>query len=142
MRRIRDALAAWNGLAGSPDDAPLWAEVCGLLLAPALFARAGVHVWVALFADVDPRLAPGTDVTVASPIRGLRGDRHDAVARLGVCGAGVAALGAWPPAVIQTLPPLLAIGLTAQIAVLLADPALYAVSIARNDDHDRSTTDG
>lgn len=128
----REAVAAWDRLAESPDDAPLWAEVLGMAFAPSLFARAGVHVWVALLAGVDPRLAEGTDVSLRSPIRGLRGDRNDLLARLGVLGVGVFALAGWPPEfVFATMPAPVAAWVLGQTGVLLADPLAYLITYVR-----------
>lgn len=128
----RRIVTAWNDIAGTPDDAPLWAEVAGLLFAPALFVRAGVHVWVALFADVDPQLADGSDVSLRSPIRGLRGDRHDALARIGTAGAGIVAFAAWPPAMLFSAAPApVAIWILAQTYALGADPLAYLITHVR-----------
>jgi len=129
----RRLIGAWDEVAESPDDAPLWAEVLGMVFAPALFVRAGVHVWVAWLAGVDPRLAAGHDLTVQSPIRGLRGDRHDAVARLGTLGVGVFAVSAWSPQFALAIwPTPVAVWVLGQVAVVCADPALYILSIARS----------
>lgn len=128
----RRLVTVWNDIAGTPDDAPLWAEVVGLLFAPALFARAGVHVWVALLADVDPRLADGSDVSLRSPIRGLRGDRHEPLARAGTAGAGIVALAAWPPAMmVSAAPTPVAVWVLAQTYALGADPFAYVLNHVR-----------
>lgn len=128
----RRIVTAWNDIAAKPDDAPLWAEVLGMVFAPALFARAGVHVWVALLADVDPRLADGSDVSLRSPIRGLRGDRHDVLARIGTAGAGIVAFGAWPPSMLFSAEPApLAVWMLAQTYALGADPLAYLLNHVR-----------
>lgn len=129
---VRRLVEAWDDIAGAPDDAPLWAEVAGLLFAPALFVRGGVHVWVALLADVDPRLAGGSDVSLRSPIRGLRGERHDVLARIGTAGAGIVALGAWPPSMLFSVAPApLAVWMLAQTYALGADPLAYLLNHVR-----------
>lgn len=132
IRRVRDAVMAWNDIAETPDDAPLWAEVVGLVFAPALFVRAGVHVWVALLAGVDPQLATGSDVSLQSPIQGLRGDRNDLLARLGTVGVGVFAIAAWsPPFVFATMPTPVAVWVLAQISAVAADPLAYVIHHVR-----------
>lgn len=132
LRELNDRL--------STDDAPLWAEVLGAVLAPTIALRGGVHAVTALVGArvtgeaIDPHTA-GHGLTLASPIRGLRGHRLDRVARYLTAVIGVGGL-AWVhfPAIAQPVP-------RAYVALncvaLAADPFAWAICAIRTR---RSTT--
>lgn len=123
---LRDAIRRWDDRFGT-DDARVWAEVLGVILAPGLFIRAAVHVWLALAADavreehVDPHLA-ARDITLASPIKGVRDHRVDPAARIVTAVAGLAVWSSWPPA---TLGGVVGLWLGANWLVALSDPLQY-----------------
>jgi len=129
IRRARDALRRYNDIAAT-DDARLWAEVMGAILAPGLLVRAAVHVWAALAADAhlpegcDPRLA-ATDITLASPIQGLRGHRLDPGIRVVTALAGVGMFQLWWP--LPGAPIAVKAWFLACVAVPVSDPVQYAV---------------
>jgi hypothetical protein len=116
----------------SPDDAPAWAEVLGVVLVVGLATRDGVHAWTALLGGdllgerVDPHLADH-DVTLASPVLGLRGHRLDRVARAGTALLGAGAWHLFDPAGIVATNPVVGAWVAANVAVLCADPALWAL---------------
>lgn len=139
---IRDAVRRWNNRFGT-DDAPLWAEVLGAVLAPGLFIRAAVHVWLAIAADavrdehVDPHLA-GRDITLASPVQGLRGHRVDPAARVVTAVAAFAAWSAWPPSLIGGVA---GVWLGANWLVALSDPLQYGLLWGRRLYRTQTTPD-
>jgi hypothetical protein len=116
------------------DDAPWWADLLGAVFAIGLFVRSGCHVYSALIAGADPHVADN-DVTLVNTVLALRQDsRADLGARILSLFAGVEAwlmfdpqsLGAMidGPATVQVAVPAF---VAANIAVLLADPLLFAV---------------
>lgn len=119
----------------STDDAPLWAEVLGLVLAAAILLRGGMHVATALVAssltesEIDPHLV-GHGLTLASPVRGLRGHRYDRVARYltGVIGIGGLTWVLYP-AIPNPIP---RAWVWLNCAALAADPLAWGVLIVRN----------
>lgn len=127
---LRDAVARWDAAMGTPD-APLWAEVVGLVCAVGLFWRAGMHVITAIVVPwTDPDLAAGHDVTWRSPVADLRGRRAAAVAHL-LCAisAGVGAT-LWPPAWLATQSVPLAAWATLQLGVVGVDPLVFVLGRA------------
>jgi hypothetical protein len=126
---VRDAIRRWDAAMGAPD-APLWADVVGLVCALGLFWRTGMHVITAVAVPwVDPELA-GTDVTWRSPVADLRGRRAAAVAHL-LCAlsAGVA-LTLWPPAWLAAQSVPLAAWATLQVGVVGVDPLVFVLGRA------------
>lgn len=130
LDELRDAERRW-----SADDDRWWAEVLGLVFAVGLYLRATTHVLTALVAgdvldeDINPRLAD-TDVTLASPVTGLRGHRVDRAARFATLVVG---LGAWlylTPLTGGTAP--IAAFTVAQLAVCLLDPVAFVAWQARD----------
>lgn len=105
-------------------------ELLGMVLAPALFFRAAVHVLTAGAVDRDPHLSDDSDVTLRSPVPSLRGHKNDALARLGsVALALVLAWGA--PTLPLTSGGLLGgvvLWLVANWAVLASDPVAWIVN--------------
>lgn len=125
LRALQELLAA--------DDAPLWAEVLGTLLAAGAMFRTGVHVWVVILAnefggtDLDPNLAD-YDITAASPVPALRGHHLDRVARILTGFGGFAGWLVFKPAGIPH--PLLAAWVGAQFVLLGLDPLLWVADSA------------
>ncbi len=73
LQRLREW---WR--AESTDDAPVWAEVLGMLLAGGLLFRAACHVFVARLHDLDGELAE-TDLSAANAVAAIRdGDERRA----------------------------------------------------------------
>jgi hypothetical protein len=74
------------------DDAPLWAEVLGVVLAPALVLRGGCHVWAALLAGVDPAV-DRNDVTLQNVVLAVRDESAtaDLAGRLLAASIGITA---------------------------------------------------
>lgn len=111
----------------STDDAPLWAEVLGILLAVGFAARGLAHILAALGSGNDPQLR-GNDVTAASAVESLGDDRTaDASARVlalsfGVFGLMLASNAGGVPGTAF---------IAANALVPLTDPALFLVSITR-----------
>lgn len=144
---IRDAIRRWDEQFGT-DDARLWAEVLGAVLALGLFIRASVHVYAALAAEsvlpegCDPHLARA-DISLRSPIVGLDGHRLEPEVRVVTALIGI---GAW--AVLIPVPRPIAIvdyWLMLNLAVPIADPLAYVVllvveSYRSPTNTDRSTT--
>lgn len=124
------SVRAWDDR-HEPDDAPLWAEVCGVVFAAGLLIRAGAHIVAALIDGSDPRVAD-SDVSFGNAVASLRGGewRPDLAGRvlavgLGVCGwvlldpLGMEATGA-------------GVVVAANLGVLVADPLWFAVHRVRN----------
>ena len=66
----------------STDDAPLWAEVLGVVFALGLAVRAQAHVTVALLHGIEPCFR-NHDITVKSPVAAIHpGTLPDALGRL------------------------------------------------------------
>lgn len=106
----------------STDDAPLWAEVLGVVLALGFFTRDNAHVLSALIADEEPQLR-GQDVTRRSPVASLDDNRSaDISARLFALSLGI--LLAHIAMLASSVPVAIFIG--ANALVPLADPILYA----------------
>jgi hypothetical protein len=115
---------------GAPD-APLWADVVGLVCALGLFWRTGMHVVTAVAVPwTDPALADGHDVAPRSPVADLRGRRTAALAHL-LCAlsAGVA-LTLWPPAWLAAQSVPLAAWATLQVGVVGVDPLVFVLGRA------------
>lgn len=117
---LREAERSW-----SSDDDRLWAQLVGAVLAIGLCFRAAIHAWTALLAsdildeEIDPHLAD-TDVSLASPVLGIREHRTERVARFAT---GVFGLGAWVALQpFATRPTGVATFLAVNIAVCLGDP--------------------
>lgn len=128
IRDLRDAIRRWDDHFGT-DDARLWAEVFGIVFAPGLFVRAAVHVQLALAADhvrdehVDPHLAD-RDVTLRSPVQGVRRHRIEPAARVTTAVVGGLCWAAWPPAVLGGV---VGLWLGANWCVAMSDPAQFVV---------------
>ncbi len=107
-------------LSTATSNDPVWRDLLGMALAPALFFRAAVHVVVAAATDRHPAIADGSDVTLASPVAALRGSTDAHVARLG--SAALAVMFAWgfAPYVDWSAAPVW--WLAANWCVLAADP--------------------
>lgn len=137
LREVNDNLTT--------DDAPVWAEVLGTVLAVGLVVRGGIHVWTALLGselpgvDIDPTVDK-QDITLASPVFALRGHRLDLFARLITAAIGIAL---WQSMVSGARPPLVNAFTAAQLAVCIADPLVFVVWGAityRDDSKMRETT--
>lgn len=121
----------------SADDAPAWAEVLSVVLALGLTVRGGIHVWTVLIAnewtngpDLDPSLA-GNDVTLASPVIGLRGHRYERVARYLTFVAGLGIWYLFTPFTPGGRPLVSKILIVLTAAVCLADPIAFIVTRVR-----------
>lgn len=121
----------------SPDDAPLWAEVLGVLLGLGLTARSGCHVAAAAAAGLDRELVD-VDVTAGNTVAAVR----DAEWQVDVGGRVVsvcAAVVLWPAVDPLTVsyggPAWVVTGaqafVIANIAVLASDPVLFLANRTR-----------
>jgi hypothetical protein len=128
------------------DDAPLWAEAVGAVLAVGLTARAGCHVWMAIIGGEDPSLA-GSDVTPANAVGACRGPEVVAVDVAGRLFALALGVTMWlllrplsmPIDANPALTMLVRLFAVANLGVLLTDPlglGVHRVAQRRN----RSTT--
>jgi len=130
---LRDANERW-----SSDDARWWAEVLGVVLALGLTIRGGVHVWTALFAnaagvfdeEIDPHLAD-CDITLKSPVKGLREHRVERVARYATFVVGLVAWSLLAPLTTDR-PPMAAPYIVLQVTVLFADPVTFLLDRLTN----------
>jgi hypothetical protein len=127
---FRDAVRRWDAAMGA-GDAPVWADVVGLVCAAGLFWRAGMHVVTAVAVPwTDPELAAGHDVTWRSPVADLRGRRAAAGAHL-LCALSVGvAWAVWPPAWLAAQSVPLAAWATLQLGVVGVDPLVFVLGRA------------
>lgn len=120
---LRSRLKKWDQQ--HSDSAGAVRQLIGMLFAPALLFRTGIHVWTAVIADSIARTAVSarlleTDVTPASPVRGVRDRRLGRVARFLTAVTGLAA---WTGIAWATIGhPLVRLWLRANVLLLLADP--------------------
>lgn len=132
----------------APDDAPLWAEVVGGLLAPGLFVRSGLHVFAALLARADPHVVDN-DVTAGNVVGALRDELHaDLGARVLALAAGVTLWLLFDPLSMPFGGPawVAPVGrgfVVANLAVLVGDPLLlawYRLRLRTTDSTDMTLT--
>jgi hypothetical protein len=111
-----------------PDDAPWWAEVAGMLLAPGLTFRGGCHVWMALLAGAPPDLAD-SDIHPGNAVESLRGgawqvDLAGRICSLSVAVAFLSRASLWASGGAEMIIQLFA---ALNLAVLCCDPLLYLI---------------
>jgi hypothetical protein len=128
---------AVDGLRGlnarlSTDDAPVWAEVLGSVLVFGLLYRGASHIVAAMLAGVDPHVA-GNDVSAANAVAAVRDDglvMVDLYGRLLAVAFGILWLHVFDPGdaylYAGTGGALFRVVITANIAVCLIDPLLFA----------------
>lgn len=135
---VRDVVRAWDAEHGA-DDAPIWAEALGTILAIGLIVRAGAHVWAAVLADIDPTVDE-MDVRMGNVVLAARSSlRVDAVGRHLAAVFGVVAWVLFDP-LGMTAGSAIATGalrafVVANLAVLLGDPVLFAIDRLRPTQH-------
>jgi len=106
----------------STDDAPLWAEVLGFVLAVGFVFRSLAYVTSALIFDVDPQLRDQY-VTRRSPVASIDDDWHAALsARILSLSVGLLLL----QIAVDGSPMIGAAYVGANAVVPLVDPILYA----------------
>jgi hypothetical protein len=116
----------------STDDAPLWAEVLGVVFALGLAVRAQAHVTVALLHGLDPCFR-GHDVSVKSPVARLRpGTTPDALGRLLSFGVALVLL---ELALTSTAPAWATTFVIAQASIPFADA--FWITSAMTHNHER-----
>lgn len=131
---VLDAVREWDEQHGA-DDAPLWAEVLGTVLAVGLIVRAGSHVWAAILAGVNPTVDE-MDVRASNVVLAARNNlRVDAVGRHLAAVFGVLAWVLFDPFSMTAGSELATLTLralvVANLAVLLGDPVLFAIDRLR-----------
>lgn len=134
-----------------PDDAPVWAEVLGLLVPFGLLLRSASHVFVARLHGLDGTLAT-TDQSAANAVAAIRdGDepRADLNGRVAAFVVGIVLWwcympGAGPQLAVDSSHALAGIVrayIALNIGVLFADLGLYVVESTREMTDDNTDTD-
>lgn len=132
MTAVRSLLADLRALNDrlSPDEAPMWAEVLGVVFAVGFYVRSTSHVFAALAADVNPELTD-YDVCSGSPVAAIRTAEWpiDAGARiLSLCAAVALWVSVDPLAVShgsETTTLALRLYLSSNLAIAASDPLLF-----------------
>lgn len=122
----------------STDDAPLWAEVLGVVFALGLAVRAQAHITVALLHGLEPCFRDH-DISVKSPVAAVRpGTKPDALGRLLSFGVGVVLL---ELALTSTAPTWATMFVLIQASIPFADPFWLTAAMTQTHEQTDNTSD-